>query len=574
MTSAISPKLKFYPGRHWFVFALLAVSLALLVLRAFQIQILESSDLQRQGEIRQLRTYPVKPVRGVIEDRQGEILAVSTPLDAITADPGELGKVRQDWPRLADALNMPVSQISSRLDQYAEKKFIYLRRHLPPKEADRIEKLGVRGVASQREYGRYYPAGPITGHIVGFTDVDDRGQEGVERAFDSHLSGVEGYKRVLIDARHRVVGDVESIRQVHHGRQLRLSLDLRIQAAARKHLRAAVQAHRAAGGSAVMLDSRRGEVLAMVNLPDFNPNDRADLTGERFRNRAVTDLFEPGSTIKPFTLSMALAKGVFSPDSTVMTSPGVHYVGGRPIRDIRDFGELSLAELLINSSNVGTAKVAMELAPEELYNTLNAVGFGRLTGVELPGEQSGRLLKRNRWRPVDHAWLSFGYGLSSTPLQLARAYSVLANGGMLVPVTIRMRTGDEPKTRVLPSDVVREINAILERVVTEGTAKRAAVPHYRVAGKTGTVHKIDPAGGYHEDRYQSLFAGFAPVSDPRMVLVVLIDDPRGEQYFGGEVAAPAFRNIMADALRLHAVVPDAPDGSSPAARLVAADSDT
>ncbi|HCF73557.1 MAG: cell division protein [Proteobacteria bacterium] len=574
MTGALTPKLKFYPGRHWFVFGLMAVSLALLLVRAFQVQILESGNLQRQGEIRQLRTYPVKPVRGVIEDRQGEILAVSTPLDAITADPRELRKVQEDWPRLANALKMSVSQISSRLDRYAEKKFVYLRRHLPPQEADQIEKLGVRGVASQREYGRYYPAGSITGHIVGFTDVDDQGQEGVERSFDSHLSGVEGYKRVLIDARHRVVGDVESIRQVHHGRQLRLSLDLRIQAAARRHLRAAVQANQAAGGSAVMLDSRSGEVLAMVNMPDFNPNDRGDLSGERFRNRAVTDLFEPGSTIKPFTLSMALAKGVFSPDSKVMTSPGVHYVGGRPIRDIRDYGELSVAELLIRSSNVGTAKVAMELAPEELYNTLNAVGFGRLTGVELPGEQSGRLLKRERWRPVDHAWLSFGYGLSSTPLQLARAYSVLANGGLLRPVTIRMGNRTETGTRVLPADVVREINAILERVVTEGTAKRAAVPHYRVAGKTGTVHKIDPDGGYQKDRYQSLFAGFAPVSDPRLVLVVMIDDPRGDQHYGGEVAAPAFSGIMADALRLHAVVPDAPAKlTQDTARLGVPDSD-
>ena len=548
---------KFYPRRHWICFAVMLLGFIGLFARAFQVQVLESSQLRSEGEIRQIRTLPVKPVRGVIMDRQGEILAVSTPLDAITADPRELRKAGPDLERLAAALNIPLKQITSRLDLLANKKFGYLRRHLPPDRAQQIQQLGIRGVATQREYGRYYPAGALAGHIVGFTDIDDHGQEGIERSFDNHLAGVEGQKRVLIDARHRVVEDVESVRPVHHGRNLLLSLDLRIQAAMRRHLRKAVLQNQAAGGSAVMLNCDTGEVLAMVNLPDFNPNDREDITAGHFKNRAVTDVFEPGSTIKPFTLSLALAQGVFTPDSRIMTGPGVHYVGGRRIRDIRDYGDLSFAEVLIKSSNVGTAKVALEMAPEALYNTLSTVGFGHITGIELPGEQSGRLLNRERWLPVDHAWLSFGYGLSTTLLQLARAYGVIATEGMLVPVTIRLNSKTQPGIRVLPADVARQITAMLERVVSEGTATRAVVPNYRVAGKTGTVHKIKPGGGYEKDRYRSLIAGFAPVSDPRFVLVVMIDDPKGGKHFGGEVAAPAFGHIMADALRLHRVAPDA-----------------
>ena len=548
---------KFYPRRHWICFAVMLLGFIGLFARAFQVQVLESSQLRSEGEIRQIRTLPVKPVRGVIMDRQGEILAVSTPLDAITADPRELRKAGPDLERLAAALNIPLKQITSRLDLLANKKFVYLRRHLPPDRAQQIQQLGIRGVATQREYGRYYPAGALAGHIVGFTDIDDHGQEGIERSFDNHLAGVEGQKRVLIDARHRVVEDVESVRPVHHGRNLILSLDLRIQAAMRRHLRKAVLQNQAAGGSAVMLNCDTGEVLAMVNLPDFNPNDREDITAGHFKNRAVTDVFEPGSTIKPFTLSLALAQGVFTPDSRIMTGPGVHYVGGRRIRDIRDYGDLSFAEVLIKSSNVGTAKVALEMAPEALYNTLSTVGFGHITGIELPGEQSGRLLNRERWLPVDHAWLSFGYGLSTTLLQLARAYGVIATEGMLVPVTIRLDAKTQPGIRVLPADVARQITAMLERVVSEGTATRAVVPNYRVAGKTGTVHKIKPGGGYEKDRYRSLIAGFAPVSDPRFVLVVMIDDPKGGKHFGGEVAAPAFGHIMADALRLHRVAPDA-----------------
>ena len=544
--------------RQWLVLALLTAGMVVLLGRAYQVQVLDSARLRAEGEARQLRSVAVKPVRGKITDRNGEILAVSTPLDAIWAHPATLSEAQADWPRLAQALRLSVDHVSSLLGHYQNREFIYLQRRLPPAEARRIEQLGIPGVATLREYGRFYPAGPITGHVLGFTDVDDSGQEGIERSFDNHLAGIEGRKRVLRDRLGRVIEDVESIHPVYHGRDLQLSLDLRVQVSARRHLANITRQHRAAGASAVMLDVRTGEVLAMANVPDFNPNNRADISGDRFRNRAVTDQFEPGSTIKPFTLSMALASGQFTPQTPISTSPGIHYIGRRSIRDIHNYGDLTLSGVLIKSSNIGAAKIAMKLAPEKLFQVLSSVGFGRPSGIELPGEQSGSLLKRERWRPIEHATLAYGYGLSATPLQLARAYAVLASGGLLRPVTIHRRSAETSGQRVLPTAVVQQITDMLERVVSpEGTARRAAIAAYRVAGKTGTVHKIDPAGGYLEDRYQSLFAGFAPVSDPRFVLVVVVDDPRGDKHYGGEVAAPAFAHIMADALRLHGIRPDA-----------------
>ena len=543
--------------RQGIVLGVVCLGMSVLGIRAFQVQILDSSRLQAEGAARQLRNIVVKPERGRIVDRNGDVLAVSTPLDAVWAHPLTLMHAPEEWPRLAEALGMSLSQISSLLDRYQDREFMYLRRHLPPAEAARVESLEIPGVTSLREYGRYYPAGQITSHVLGFTDVDDRGQEGIERAFDSHLAGVDGRKRVLRDRKGRIVEDIESIRPVYHGRDLQLSLDLRIQVSAQHHLAQSVRDTRALGASAVMLDVNTGEVLAMTNVPDFNPNNRSDMTPEHFRNRSVTDVFEPGSTVKPFTMSMALASGRFSVETPVSTSPGIHYIGRDPVRDIHDYGDLTLGGVLVKSSNVGTAKVAMALAPEELYGILAKVGFGQATGIELPGEVDGSLLKRERWRPIEHATLSFGYGLSSTQVQLARAYAVLASGGVLRPVTLKRQTVKVPGKQVLSGETAHQINALLEQVVSaDGTAQRAAVPAYRVAGKTGTVHKVSPTGGYEADRYQSLFVGFAPVSAPRFVLAVMVDEPRGK-YFGGEVAAPVFARIMADALRMHGIRPDA-----------------
>ena len=543
--------------RHRIVVASLMLGMVVLTGQAYKIQILDSTRLQAEGAARQLRNIVVKPARGRILDRNGDVLAVSTPLDAIWAHPATLFQAREDWPRLAEALDFSPNRLANILERAKGREFVYLRRHLPPAEASRIESLAIPGVTSQREYGRYYPAGPITSHVLDFTDVDDRGQEGIEKAFDSHLSGVDGQKRVLRDNKGRIVEDIESIRAVHHGRDLQISLDLRIQGSTQKHLADAVGETRAVGASAVMLDVTTGEVLAMANVPDYNPNNRSSSGMEVLRNKSVTDVFEPGSTIKPFTLAMALASGHFSTETPISTGPGVYRIGKHRISDIKDYGVLSFSGVLVKSSNVGTVKIALELAPEELYRTLSAVGFGEVSGVELPGEVDGSLVKRERWRPIEHATLSYGYGLASTQVQLARAYSVLASGGILRPVTLRHRSASVPGQRVLSKPTVQQINMLLEKVVSaEGTAKKAAVPAYRVAGKTGTVHKPSPSGGYDEDRYQSIFVGFAPVSNPRFVLAVMVDEPQGK-YFGGEVAAPVFARIMSDALRFNGITPDA-----------------
>ncbi|MBT6065379.1 MAG: penicillin-binding protein 2, partial [Proteobacteria bacterium] len=475
--------------RHRIVVVSLMLGMLVLTGQAYKIQILDSTRLQAEGAARQLRNIVVKPARGRILDRNGNVLAVSTPLDAIWAHPATLFQAREDWPRLAEALDFSPNRLANILERAKGREFVYLRRHLPPAEASRIESLAIPGVTSQREYGRYYPAGPITSHVLGFTDVDDRGQEGIEKAFNSHLSGVDGQKRVLRDNKGRIVEDIESIRAVHHGRDLQISLDLRIQGSTQKHLADAVGETRAAGASAVMLDIATGEVLAMANVPDYNPNNRSSSGMEVLRNKSVTDVFEPGSTIKPFTLAMALASGHFSTETPISTGPGVYRIGKHQISDIKDYGVLSFSGVLIKSSNVGTAKIALELAPEELYRTLSAVGFGQVSGVELPGEVDGSLVKKERWRPIEHATLSYGYGLASTQVQLARAYSVLASGGILRPVTLRRRSASVPGQRVLSRATVQQINMLLEKVVSaEGTAKKAAVPAYRVAGKTGTVH--------------------------------------------------------------------------------------
>ena len=547
-------------GRHWFVLGLLLTGMTLLLGRALQLQVLDNGRLQAEGRARQLGTLAVKPVRGRILDRRGEVLAISTPVDSIWADPRILASSNTDLAPLTETLGLSPGQVQKLLQRHAGKKFVYLRRHLPPATARIVLGLKLPGIYTQREYHRYYPAGPSAGHVLGFTDIDDHGQEGIEYAFDRHLSGVDGKKRVLRDARRRVIEDVDSVKPVYHGQDLVLSIDLRLQTAARRHLAEAVRKHGAAGGSALLLDSRTAEVLAMVNLPDYNPNDRSEFKYGHFRNRAVTDVFEPGSTVKPFTMSLALASGSFTPDSLIETSPGYYRVGGWTIHDIRDFGRLTLSGVLIKSSNVGTAKIAMEMAPEELYRMFRDVGFGRNTGVELPGEQAGRLPNRKRWRASEHASLAYGYGVAVTPLQLARAYGILATDGVLLPVSIRKRQRPPAGDQVLPADVVIEINAMLEKVVSpDGTAQRAMVPAYRVAGKTGTVRKLSAQGGYRDDSYQALFAGFAPVSEPRFVLVVVIDEPGLDQYYGGEVAAPVFAKIMADALRLWGVPPDAGD---------------
>lgn len=546
----------FRPLRHWSALAFILAGFSLLAVQAAKLQWEQGEFLKERGEARAVRTVPVAPSRGRILDRHGEILAVSTPVDSLVAEPRVLCANPQNWSRLDDALETEPGRIEKLCETRGQREFAYLERHLSPNHAAAILELEIPGVESRREYRRYYPLGPVAAHVVGFTDRDNVGLEGLERRFDAVLGGKAGTNRLVRDSRGRVVERVQRIEAVEHGRDLHTSIDSRLQFATRHALAESVAEFKAAGGSAVLLDSRSGEVLAMVNLPDYNPNRRDRGDSATLRNRAVTDLIEPGSTIKPFTVAMALQSGEFDIDTVIDTSPGKFRIGGHVISDIRDYGALTVSRVIVKSSNIGSAKIAMTLPAPRLYETLREVGFGSATGIELPGERLGELHDRRTWRPIEHATLSYGYGLAATPIQIARAYSVLANEGVMVPLTIRKRTRPVDGERVLSRSAARAVNGMLEMVVSpEGSARRARVAHYRAAGKTGTSHKLID-GRYADKRYVSSFAGFAPASNPRFVMAVVVDDPRGDRYYGGYVAAPVFSKVMSEALRLYDVAPD------------------
>lgn len=543
--------------RAYLVTGVLLAGLGVLGARAVYLQVFNADYLQREGALRHSRVVKDNAHRGMILDRHGAPLAVSTPVDSVWAHPQTLAGERQQWPRLAALLGLSTAELAEMVRRHGNREFMYLRRHVTPQIAERVMALDIPGVALLREYRRYYPLGPVAGHVIGFTNIDDQGQEGVELAFDATLRATPGMKRVLRDLQGNAVEMVESIALPVPGKDIRVSLDRRIQYLAYRELKAAVAAHRARAGSAVVLDARSGEVLALVNEPDFNPNNRGTLRSSVFRNRAVTDLFEPGSTIKPFTVAAALESGRYSPHARIETSPGAFKVGHKVIQDRRDYGVLSLGGIIEKSSNVGAAKIALALERTSLWGVLRGVGFGEPTGIGLPGESSGLLHPPSRWVPIDQASLSFGYGISVTPLQLARAYCALANGGFAVPASLLVREEASVPRRVLTEPTARHVQAMLVQAVEAGTGMRARVADYRVAGKTGTVRKL-VGGSYVEDRFVAWFAGFAPASDPRLVMVVTIDEPSAGGYFGGEIAAPVFARVMTGALRLLDIPPDAP----------------
>ena len=537
--------------------ALLSLPLVLLA-QAVAIQLEEGDFLQGQGDQRHLRTETLAAHRGAILDRQGEALAISAPVDTVWAHPGVL--LEEGGPaavaRLAEVLGLDAAALEDAVQARSDRQFMYIRRHVNPDLAREVTDLALPGVALQREYRRFYPAGEVTGHVLGFTDIDDRGQEGIELAYDDWLSGEPGAKRVLRDRLGRNIEDVELLREPAPGRTLSLTIDRRLQYIAYRALKAAVESHQAAGGSVVLMDARSGEILAMVNQPSFNPNRRSEISAGRYRNRAVTDVFEPGSVMKPFTAAAALASGRYTPDTPMDTSPGVMRVGRNEVRDIRDFGELTLTTVLKKSSNVGAARLALDLEPGTLWTLLNRLGFGQPTGIGFPGEAGGHLAHRPSERPIERATLAFGYGLSTTSLQLARAYAAIANDGRLpAPSLVQGVAAGKPQQVIAPG-----IAADLRRMLTEvtragGTATQAAVPGYRVAGKTGTSRKA-VAGGYASDRYVSTFAGMAPAGKPRFVAVVSIDEPGGDVYYAGPVAGPVFHAVMESALRLYNIAPD------------------
>ena len=530
-----------------------------------QLQVMPSEEhgaefLQTQGDARAIRTETIPGHRGLITDRNGEPLAVSTPVTTLIANPKRVAERADDTDiaKLAAALNISKAQLDSRLNRYRNKSFMYLARQLPSTEADRILDLRIPGVFGRQEYKRFYPAGEVTAQLVGFTDINDDGQEGMELAYNAVLSGEPGAKKVVKDLAGRVIKDISLVKPASHGSTLRLSIDLRVQYAAYRALKAAVQKHQAKSGSVVVLDVHTGEVLAMANQPSFNPNDRSNLRPDSIRNRSVTDMMEPGSTVKPFTILAALESGKFKPETIINTSPGYYKVSYKTFVDPRDYGPLTLAGILKKSSQVGTTKVALELNPDSTRELFERMGFGEGLGSGFPGETAGSLPGYRKWDPVTQATFAFGYGLSASPLQLARAYSILANNGLRQEVTMVASDTVAESVPVIDAQLTATVRQMLEAAASDkGTGKRAMIDGYSVGGKTGTLHKVKAGGGYDQHRYMSAFAGLAPVDNPRLVTVVVIDEPRDGDYFGGLVAAPVFSEVTGNALRLLQVTPDA-----------------
>ena len=546
-------------GRFYLVAAVLSVLLLLLVGRVLSLQIIDTERgyefLQDQGAMRSVRTAEIPAYRGVITDRRGEPLAVSTPVISIWADPSILSKSER-LNELAAALDMARSELDGRLERYRGKRFMYLKRHMVPAAAREVLALKISGVQGEREYQRFYPAGEVAAQLVGFTNVDDQGIAGLELAYDDWLKGVPGKKQYIKDLHGEVVRDIGVLQPAHPGKGLTLSIDLRLQYLQHRELQKAVIAAGAESGSVVTLDAHTGEVLAMVNYPGYNPNSRESAKAASMRNRAMTDVYEPGSTMKTLTLVAALESGRFTTQTMIDTSPGRIRVGPKVYPDPRNYGLISVSRIIEKSSQVGVTKIALDLGHEPIREVFARFGIGRAPGTGFPGESAGLLPDRARWYATEKVSLAFGYGITATPLQLARAYSAFANDGVIQPVSLLALEGEVEKgERVVSPQIAREVLGVLHAVTGEyGTAKKARVPGYPVGGKTGTVHKVGPAG-YIDDQYVALFAGIAPVDNPRVVTVVVINGPQGEAYGGGAVAAPVFSAVTRGALRLLNVPP-------------------
>jgi cell division protein FtsI (penicillin-binding protein 3) len=521
--------------------------------RAVQLQIMESDFLQGQGEARFLREVDLPTTRGVISDRNGEPLAVSTPVDSVWVNPKVLLQVPERIDELAETLNTDADAMERKLTQRASREFVWLKRRVHPALSEAITALDIPGVHLKKEYRRFYPAGEVAAHLIGFTNIDDIGQEGLELAYNEWLEGTPGSKRVIKDRKGRTVEEIEIVRKPEPGKDLSLTIDRRLQYLAYRELKRTVLEHGAASGSVVLLDSATGEVLAMANQPSYNPNQLTANSDGR-RNRAVTDVFEPGSVMKPFAVLSLLENERVAPATPVDTNPGYLYLSGYTIKDHRNYGLLDVTGIITKSSNVGISKLVLELEPELMWDTYTRVGFGEATGTGFPGESAGVLRNHRRWRPVEQATISYGYGMSVTALQLAQAFAVLADEGRLRQPSLVMGAANPPISVTDPR-LARQVVDMLETVPTvEGTGKQARVANYRVAGKTGTSRKASAAG--YASRYIASFAGFAPASDPRLVVIAVVNDPSEGKFYGGDVAAPLFSNVMAGALRLMNIAPD------------------
>jgi len=545
------------------VLALMFGGFAALGARAAYLQAWQTDFLTEEGEKRVNRVVEIPAHRGMITDRRGEPLAISTPVESVWLNPREAQAKPAQIQALASRLGLDPDDLA-RLFRDKSKAFVYLKRQVAPEVAAAVLELGVEGVHASQEYRRYYPSGEVTAQVLGMTGVDDKGQEGLELAYQSWLAGEPGAKRVVRDRLGNVVDELELLRPPKHGRDLSLSLNLQLQYLAYRELAQAVTENKAKAGAAIVLDTLTGEVLALANYPSFNPNNRTGFTPAKLRNRAVADVYEPGSTIKPFLVAAALEAGVVKPETRIDTGPGWYYVGDKRITDVHPKGVLSIAEAIQVSSNVATAMVAMEMKSEDYWRMLSHLGFGAAPESGFPGEAGGRLRPYDSWRPIEKATMAFGHGISVSLLQLARAYTVFANDGVLAPLTMVKRREAVIGQRVMSEETAREVRQMLEQVTQEGgTAPQARVVGYRVAGKTGTAHKLE-GGRYAPDKYISSFVGMAPASKPRLVAAVMIDEPGGKQYYGGLVAAPVFSRIMAGAMRFMALPPDAPLEELPA----------
>jgi cell division protein FtsI (penicillin-binding protein 3) len=530
---------------------------AALAARAAYLQGWNNEFLQAKGESRYSRVMEIPATRGRILDRRGEPLAISTPVKSLWAVPGEVRFEAGQLEKLAALLEMPPGEIAKRIDA-AERDFVFIKRQIPPETAERVAQLRISGLFQSREYRRYYPGGEVMAHVLGFTGADDAGQEGIELAFQQRLAGKPGSRRVIRDRMGQIVEDLESIRAAEDGQDLALSLDAKIQTLAFSQLKSAIAQHRAQAGGIVVLDVMTGEVLALANLPSYNPNNRARLAGSTLRNRVLTDTFEPGSTMKPFTAALALESGAMRPDSVIETAPGRFSIGRATISDAHPHGALTLAQVVQKSSNVGTAKIALTLEREQMWNLFSRAGFGTVPEVPFPGAVPGRLRPHRIWRPIEQATMAYGYGVSVSLFQLARAYCIFARDGELVPVSFVKTAGPVAGRPVISAETARTVRAMLEAAAGPGgTAPKAQIMGYRVAGKTGTAHKQEGAG-YASRKYRASFVGFAPVSQPRLVVAVMIDEPSNGKHFGGDVAAPVFSRVMEGALRMAGVAPDAP----------------
>jgi len=542
--------------RSRLLFLFLLAGMSGLLVRAVYLQGINNDFLQQKGDARYGRVIEVPAHRGMITDRNGEPLAISTPAETVWASPPDVEASPKQVQQLARIIGMTESDLKERLFN-TSKEFVYLKRQLPPEQAQQVVRLGIPGISLKREYRRYYPAGEVTSHLLGFTDVDDNGREGIELVHQAKLGGKVGSQQVIKDRRGHIIEDVASLRAPKEGGDVALSIDSKIQSIAFREIQQAVEKHQAKAGSIVVLDAKTGEVLALANWPTFNPNNRVRPALSFLRNRAVTDLFEPGSTMKPFTAAAVLESGKFKSTTMVNTENGKLTIGGRTIHDTHPEHMLSVAQVIQKSSNVGAAKMALSLSPQDFWSSLSENGFGAATGSEFPGEATGRLRDFKTWRPIEQATMSYGNGISVNLLQLARAYTAFANNGELKPITMLKQDTPVVGSKIYSDETAGAVRVMLEMVVGPGgTAPLAQVAGYRVAGKTGTAHKLQ--NGRYVNKYVASFVGMAPASDPRLIVAVMVDDPGSKEHFGGQVAAPAFSSVMGAALRSLDVPYDAP----------------